>query len=78
VFFAYLHKMIVDRIVVGNSTIEQRIFFEARELDAGLYDVLVLVIFSLYFLPTCSSSCALDFIDTVDTVASPSFPSPLV
>jgi hypothetical protein len=36
--------MIADRIIVGNVTVEQRLLLEARELDVGLYHVLVPVI----------------------------------
>jgi hypothetical protein len=36
--------MIVDKIIVGNVTVEQRQFFEAGELDVRLYRALVLFI----------------------------------
>jgi hypothetical protein len=32
-------------IIVGHVTVEQRLFFEVREFDVGLYHVLILVIF---------------------------------
>jgi hypothetical protein len=37
--------MVVEGIIVDNVTVEQRLFFEARELDVGLYHVLFPVIF---------------------------------
>jgi hypothetical protein len=36
--------MIVDRIIVGNVIVEKRLLLETRELDIGLFHVVVSVI----------------------------------
>jgi hypothetical protein len=41
--------MMVDRIIVGNVNLEQRLFFKARKLDVGLYHVMVPVSFFVQF-----------------------------
>jgi hypothetical protein len=41
----YLRTMIVDKFIVRNVTAEQRLVFDTRELDVGMYHVLIPVIF---------------------------------
>jgi hypothetical protein len=40
----YLQIITVGGIIVGNVTVEQQLFFEARELEIMLYHVLLLII----------------------------------